>query len=455
MKYQRLLFGRTAVSKFAFFMVLLYTSAIQASAQTDGDTLRLDLQAAMEIAREKNPGLAVAGLEMERMDAGIDIARGRYLPSLSASGGYTRNIQKPVIFLPPGSPFGDVLEIGSDNSYMGTLVAGMPVYNPQLNAALNAARAERELAGEEYRASRIELEYFVRSAFFDALLAKESREVMRMSMQNASENLERTRKLHGQGMVAEFDMIRAQVQTENLRPAVLQAENGFEMAVNYLKALIGLQSSDAIAIEGRLTDLATEMMAGFSIPDAERSLVRNTDLVQMELQMKLIRQQAKTIRASGLPSLAMSGNYNVQTEANHFEFSDYNWIKTFAAGLRLTVPIFNGLTIRNQAKQLDIVGKQMQVQRDFLEENLGVQLDNILRSLIVAVETSNTARRTVVMAERAHEISKARYDTGQGTLLDVNDSELALTQARFNLLQARYDVLKAKAEYEKFIGQNH
>jgi outer membrane protein len=436
------------------FLMLAFLLAWVQPARAQAAPMPIGLEDAMRLATELNPTLRVAELEVQRANAGIDIARGRYLPSISASGGYTRNIQKPVIFLPPGSPFGDVLEIGSDNSYSAAFVAGMPVYNPALNASLRAARVEREMAGEDLRASKIELEYFVHSAFFDALLAKESKEVMQQSYQNAQENLELVRRMKNQGLAAEFDLIRAQVQTENLRPSVLQTENGYKMAVNYLKALIGLEESQEIEISGNLTELASETMAGFNIQEAQRSLIHNPDLVKLGLQVTLIDKQARSVRASGLPSLSLASNYNFQTEANDFIISDYNWVKTFAAGLRFNIPIFSGFTIRNQARQLDLLGEQLSLQRDYLADNLGIQLDNVLNTMVVAVEKSNTAQGTVDMAERGYQIARVRYDTGQGTLLEMNDSELALTQARFNLLQAKHELLKAQAEYKKFIGKS-
>jgi outer membrane protein len=260
--------------------------------------------------------------------------------------------------------------------------------------------------------------------------------------------------MKNQGLAAEFDLIRAQVQTENLRPSVLQTENGYKMAVNYLKALIGLEESQEIEISGNLTELASETMAGFNIQEAQRSLIHNPDLVKLGLQVTLIDKQARSVRASGLPSLSLASNYNFQTEANDFIISDYNWVKTFAAGLRFNIPIFSGFTIRNQARQLDLLGEQLSLQRDYLADNLGIQLDNVLNTMVVAVEKSNTAQGTVDMAERGYQIARVRYDTGQGTLLEMNDSELALTQARFNLLQAKHELLKAQAEYKKFIGKS-
>ncbi len=425
-------------------------------AQTPADTLFIDLEEAMAIAREHNPTLKVARLDVESAEVGVQEVRSSYLPSLNVGGNYNRNIKRPVIFLPEDSPFGDggVIEVGSENSFMGVLSSEMPLLNLGLNRSLRVARKEKTLAGEQFRGSKLELDYNVQTAFFDVLLASESKQVMQKSFANAMDNLERTRRMHDQGMVAEYDLIRAEVQAENLRPNVMQAENAYEVAVNYLKALIGLDEAQPLAIRENLSDMTVSRMSDFNIQDADRSLQQNTDLAQMNLQLDLVGQQREMAKAGGYPMLDLAGNYQYQTEANHFRFSDFHWVETFSAGLRLTIPLFNGFAVRHQTRQLEILGDQIRLQKEFLEDNLNIQLDNILKTMMVAMEQTSNARSNVRMAERGFEIAKTRYETGQGTLMELNDSEVALTQARFNLLQAKYDVLNAKAEYDKFIGEN-
>ena len=424
--------------------------------QDAGDTLFIDLEDAMAIAREHNPTLEVARLDIESAEVGVQEVRSSYLPSLNVSGSYNRNIKRPVIFLPDDSPFGDggAIEVGSENSFMGVLATEMPLVNLGLNRSLRVARMEKTLAGEQFRGSKLELDHNVQVAFFDVLLAKESKRVMQKSFANATDNLQRTRRMHEQGTVAEYDLIRAEVQAENLRPNVMQAENAYEVAVNYLKALIGLDETRAIAIEGSLSDMAVNRLSDFDIGDADRSLQQNTDLAQMNLQLDLVGQQREMAQAGAYPMLDLAGNYQYQTEANDFRFSDYQWVETFSAGLRLTIPLFNGFAVRHQTRQLEILGDQIRLQKEFLEDNLNIQLDNILKTMMVAIEQTSNARSNVRMAERGFEIAKTRYETGQGTLMELNDSEVSLTQARFNLLQAKYDILQAKAEYDKFIGEN-
>lgn len=422
------------------------------------DTLHLTRESALEMAHENNPSIAIARLEKARLEARVNEARGNLLPSLNATGSYTRNLKKQVIFFPEEMAplFGGVtaLEVGNDNSFMGGLQFALPLYNPAIYAGIDAARTEQKIAEENFRAQSIELTYTVQRAWNDALLARESFEVINFSFENARENLENIRKMHAQGLVAEYDLIRAEVQTENLRPDVLQAANASELSVNLLKTLLGIDEQTPVAIEGDLLESSEEMLRNFNITQAERALHNNTDYVNLGLQRDLILKQSQSVKATSRPSLTAVSNYMYLSEANDFKVGDYNWVNTASAGLQLSIPIFRGFTNRNQVKQLEIGAKQIQLQREYLKDNLSIELSNILKNMDVAIEKAVHARRNVELAERGYDIARLRYESGQGTLLEVNDADVSLTRARFNLLMAKHELLQAKAQYDRFIGQN-
>ncbi len=442
---------KALISSISFILALL-------PLYSQTDTLHLTRESALEMALENNPSIAIARLEKARLEARVNEARGNLLPSLNATGSYTRNLKKQVIFFPEEMAplFGGVtaLEVGNDNSFMGGLQFALPLYNPAIYAGIDAARTEQKIAEENFRAQSIELTYTVQRAWNDALLARESFEVINFSFENARENLENIRKMHAQGLVAEYDLIRAEVQTENLRPDVLQAANASELSVNLLKTLLGIDEQTPVAIEGDLLESSEEMLRNFNITQAERALHNNPDYVNLGLQRDLILKQSQSVKATSRPSLTAVSNYMYLSEANDFKVGDYNWVNTASAGLQLSIPIFRGFTNRNQVKQLEIGAKQIQLQREYLKDNLSIELSNILKNMDVAIEKAVHARRNVELAERGYDIARLRYESGQGTLLEVNDADVSLTRARFNLLMAKHELLQAKAQYDRFIGQN-
>ncbi|MFO7979023.1 MAG: TolC family protein [Bacteroidales bacterium] len=435
-------------------MVVLLMGFTTVWAQSD--TLFLEKEEAIALALENNPSLQAASLERARAQARLNETRGNLLPSLNATGSYTRNLKKQVIFFPEemAGMFGGstALEVGSDNSFMGGLQLAMPLYNPAIYANVDAARTQQDIASQDYSTQILELTWNVQQAWYDVLLAGESLEVVESSFNNASGNLENIRQMYRQGLVAEYDLIRAQVQTENLRPDLLQAQNMYDMSLNFLKILLGMDEQQPIVVQGSLLESSEQMLEDFSILGAERSLQQNPQVVSLGLQHDLMLKQADVVKASGLPSVGAVSNFMYLTEANNFDIGGYNWVNTASAGLQLSIPIFRGRTVHNQVKQIQIGAQQLKIQQEYLQDNLSIELENALQSMNVAMEKASHARLNVELAERGYNIARVRYDSGQGTLLEINDSDTALRVARFNLLQAKHELLSARIRYDRFVG---
>jgi outer membrane protein TolC len=292
----------------------------------------------------------------------------------------------------------------------------------------------------------------VKNVFYTLLLANNSYEVMKISVENAQKNLENIRKLYQQGMVAEYDVIRSDVQVRNLKPTLVQAENSVRLSALMLKVLLGVEENIEIMPIGNLTDYETDYQK-FK-PLADITLESNTSLRQLELQKTKLVKQYELLRTTRIPTLAAFGNYQIQSQANDFNFSDYEWVRTFSAGLQLQIPIFQGFAKRHQEQQVLVGIDQLKMQHDYLNRNLTLQMRNSVTNMMRASEQISSSKVGIEQAERGYSIAQTRYNTGSGTILELNDAEVSLTQAKLNYNQALYDYLKAKVEFESIIGDD-
>lgn len=444
--YHRFLF-KTIYLGFAMFAF----SIASANAQ---DTLRIDLTKAIEIALSENPTIKVANKEIERTQYYRDEIRGGFYPTISGSAQYTRNVEPQVIFMPPnifGPGTGGPLKIGSDNSYTAGLTLSLPLYAPSLFKMMEISNTDIELALEKSRASKLDMVSEVKKAFYGLLLAKTSYDVMTISVDNAKKNLENIKNFYSQGIVAEYDLIRSEVQVRNLNPALLQAEGGVNLAGMMLKILLGLGPDIELEIEEKLTDYENE----FTVynPLTEIALESNTNLKQLDLQQLKLTQQYELLRTNRLPSLAAFGNYQYQSQANDFKISDYEWVKTSMVGLQLQVPIFQGFAKKHREQQVLVGIDQIKLQRNYLSQNLSLQARNAITNMTRATDQIKSSKEGIAQAEKGYKIAQTRYSTGSGTFLELNDAEVSLTQAKLNYNQAVYDYLKAKVEYESILGK--
>lgn len=434
--------------------MLLLHSFTHGMKPVTSDTLDLNLNKALEIALSDNPTILIANKEVDRVDYARKEAWSSLFPSISADGGYTRNMRLPVLFLPDGvfgPGTGGAMEMGFRNSVQGSLTAALPLFSMSLYHNIILSEQDVKAALESGRASRINMEAEVRKAYFTLLLANDSYNVMARSLANAQENLDNVRRLYSQGMVAEYDLIRSEVQVRNLSPGLVQAENGVRLAEMMLRVLLGLEQGLAIRVSEELFDFEKSELPANDV--AESELTNNTQLTLLDLQLEQMTTQFKLVRAQRFPNLSAFISYQAQAQSNDLIISDYQWAKPLAAGLQLSFPVFRGFAIRYQEKQLEIGREQLQLQRNYAERNLMLQLNNIYTNMLKALEQIDSNREGVRQAERGFVIAQTHYSAGVGTLLELNDAEIALTQARLNLNQSMYDYLAAETEYRQLLGQ--
>ena len=160
----------------ALLFSLAFVGMFSAKAQDDAEVLNLDLQTALSIAQDNNPTIKIAEMEIQRVDYSKKEVIGSLLPNVSATGQYTNNVMKSVMFMPASmsAAFGgkSYMEIGYKNSFTGTISAGLPLINFALWESLKSKQTEMDLILEQVRSSKIDMRKQVTDAYFGVLLAE-------------------------------------------------------------------------------------------------------------------------------------------------------------------------------------------------------------------------------------------------------------------------------------------
>lgn len=428
------------------------------------DTLRLDLNKALTIAFNESPALKVADREIAKKQYVRKETISSLFPQVNFTTNFNRTLKKQVVYmdvdlgdsggaLPPGEdvpPMDGGFEVGRSNNWSTGFYASMPLMNVSLWKRLSLSADEVELAMEQARSSKISMQSEVKKSFYAVLLANDSYRVFKQSYDNAVENYEDIKRKFGQGVVAEFDLIRADVRVKNTEPNVLQAENARTLAQRRLKVLMGIDLDTPIACEGQLDDFERNLFGDYLSTDT--TLAQNSDLKQLDLQTKQLQSTLQLRKFDYLPTLSLTGMYQWNAMSNDFKFKKYRWNPYSVVGLSLNIPIFSGGNKYYKIRETKITLEQMELQRDDVHRNLKLAVQQHMDNMKTCVKRYEAARKGVEQAERGYLIAQKRYDTGAGTLIEVNDADYALMQARLNQNQAVYDYMVAKAELEKLLG---
>ena len=419
------------------------------------ETIQLSLDSAIEIALSDNPTIKVANLEIERYDYVRKQTVASLYPQIDATGQYSLALRRQE--MTEGFSFGGKNTINVAGSI------SLPLFAPSVYRQMKMNRTQMESAVESARANRIELVASIRSAYYNVLLAEQSLEVLKEAIETTQQVVNNTRNLYENGLAAEYDYITAQVQLSNLKPQVLQAENAIEITKLQLKMYLSIPENIGVEVEGSLDSFREMVLLG---ENYSMDISQNTSLRTLDIQRELLEHQEKLIQTTRMPMLAafgqisyigqervdLSGLMGGGTRAAAGEQSKLWWQYPISVGAQLSIPIFAGFKKTNQLREVRNQMQQLDIQRDYAEQGIRLQVEQSVNTLLTTRETMLSNELTVEQAQRAYDISLARYNAGAGTILELNSSQLSLTQAQLSYSQSIYDYLSAYAQYEKALG---
>ena len=121
-------------------------------------------------------------------------------------------------------------------------------------------------------------------------------------------------------------------------------------------------------------------------------------------------------------------------------------------GLSLSIPIFSGGKRLNAVRQAKVQAAELDIQRTNTERQLQIAIRQLLGTMDTATKSYASAASAVESAMKAYSIARQSYDVGRSTLTDLNDAQLALTQAKLGECQAIFNYVSAKSDLEGTLG---
>lgn len=431
-------------------LALTVSAQEQQQAAQPEQKLVLSLEQALEIALSENPTIKIADQQIEIKRYAKQGTYASLYPQIDATASYQRVIKKQTMSMDFGGQT-QTIKVGSDNSFNGGVALGMPVVNAQLWQSLKVSALDVELAVEQARSSRIDMIEQVTKAYYGILLAKQSQELYQSVYDNAVENNDIVKKKFDVGAVSEYDLIRSNVTVQNALPNVIEAEYTVTLALWQLKALLGIDLQREIDVIGSLMDYVHVLDKSYDI--SQLNLENNTTLKQLDMQEQMLEHAVKITKLANVPSLSVNAAYLYTALGNDGKFFNKEaWNPYSYAGLQLNIPIFAGNKRRAATREARLNLANLQLQRENVERQLRVGIVQYLNNMQSSVKKYHASAATVDQAQRGYDIAVKRYDVGRGTLVDIDNSQLALTQAELQRNQSIYNFLTAKVSLDKVLG---
>lgn len=431
--------------------LLLSVAMLLAATTVYGQQLNLTLKQAIDIALAENPTIKVADKDIELKRIADEEAWQALLPEASA----TATIQHTLLAAEMNLG-GNKFKMGRDNTNTGALAGtiSFPIFAPAVYQNMKLTKQDIELAQEKARSSRLDLVNQVTKAFYQMLLAQDSYKVMQESYNTSKENYDVVKAKYDVGKVSEYDKISAEVQMRSMNSSLVSTETGLTLAELQLKVLMGIDPNVKVSIDDRLENYEN----GLQLPDMQSSAAElggNSALRQIDMNRSMLERALKIQRTNFMPTVAfvLNGQYQSLYNSN-WSVWDYDWSPSASFTISVSIPLFrasNWTKLKTSKLQLS----QLDDNRLNTERQLTMAVESYKQNMASSIAQTQSNKEAVRQADKAVSIAAKRYEVGRGTILELNQSELALTSAQLTYNQSIYDYLVAKASLDYTLGREN
>ena len=133
---------------------------------------------------------------------------------------------------------------------------------------------------------------------------------------------------------------------------------------------------------------------------------------------------------------------------------DYNWGGSSALVFTFNIPLYKASNF-TKLKTARIQINQLKENRTDTERKLNMQITSYQNNMAASSEQVVSNKENVMQAQKAVEIAGKRYEVGKGTVLELNSSQVSLTQAELTYNQSIYDYLVSKADLDQVLGRDY
>ena len=417
-----------------------------ANTQASGEPLRLTLDKAVSLALKQNTTAQIAVLQAAEAVQDKNIARADLLPraDLQSSDSVRRlNLQEELgSAIPfPGIPG----HVGPLNIFNAGPTFGTPVFDLTLWNRYRSARDSANASRATSLSTREQVILLVVSQYIGTLRAMATVEASQSRVDLAQALYEQAADLQKEGVGTGIDTLRANVELQNEKQALLVAETDRDASLFGLSRLLNLDPRREIALSDSLSFFDTPQ------PDVSASLdealTTRQEWKALDFEVKAAEHDKKASQDLRLPTLRVDGNWAYEGTRLNNGIPVYNYQASF------DLPLFTGGRTHAEIVKSDLQLKVLDEQKADLRNQISLDVKTALLNLKSARNQVAVSTLGVQLASEEVDQARDRFKAGVANNIEVIQAQDALARANDNEIAALYRFNQARADYARSIGQ--
>lgn len=434
------------------------------------------LEECVRYALENNITIKLTELDVKNAEIDKRGALGSYLPSVNGNASHSWNIG-----LNQNITTGLLENQTTQYSSVGASV-GVDIYRGLQNQN-TYRRAKLSIIASKYQLLKMQedISLNVASAFLQILSNKEDLKVKKEQLVIDEKRYARSEEMVNAGTIPRGDLfdLKATVATDKQNIAV--SENNLLISKLSLAQLLQLKEfADFDVIDDTNLEDENNIMAQSPIEIYSKAKEIRTDLKLAQTNLEIAEKNVTIARGAYQPTL--SAFYNFNTRASYSDivtgatlntanptsqigyvqgtnqavlqnnyspvlgnaapiFDQFNDNKGQSFGLQLSVPIFNGWSVKNNVERSKVNLEKSKI--DLEQKSLDLQRDvyTAFTDARAALNTYEASTVTLEARQQAYNYAKEKYDVGLMNSFDFTQAQTLLTNAQSDVIRTKYDYM--------------
>jgi outer membrane protein TolC len=272
-----------------------------------------------------------------------------------------------------------------------------------------------------------------------AVQAAQSRVDLAQALYDQANDLQQ----HGVG--TGIDTLRANVELQNEKQRLLEAQTQQKVALFGLTRLLNLEPQRQIELADTPNFYATPQI------DANQSLEQayetRPEMKALAAQAHMAELAKRAASESRLPTINFAGTWGEQG------LSAPSSIPAYIYQVTVDVPIFTGGRIHAEIAKADLEIKKVEQERADLRNQIALEVKTSQAQLEAAQHEVDVANLGVKLAQEEVSQARDRFQAGVANNIEVVSAQDALARANDNQIAALYGYNQSRADLSHAIGQ--
>ncbi len=453
-----------------YFLILLLGIAIVS-------LKALTLSECVNLAKENNKTIKKAREEVKKYKESYKDVKGNLLPQLNLSGGYQYEYKKlpnalipeipslSMMLTPQSTPDDQIIAGYIDGAFTNLIpeqttktynLAGKLKLNQvifmggKLINGINIAGKLYHLQEKKYFLTEQDIIYQTIDMFYKCILANEVVKIQKEAYQVATKHFNVVKTMYEQGLVSEYDFLRAKLEKEKIVPQIYEAEKNRDLITESFAKFLNIDKKN-LKLEG---SIKMPKIKEISLKEALKIGLKNRmELKLAKIGVEVSKVQLRYQKGNFLPNIGLNAEYDYYGSTEN-SFKKDNFGNSYQVGIGFSMPLFTGFSNRAKISKARHQLKQSELDFSNLKDMIELDITNSFKQLQKDRVAVNVQKSNLELSQKALKIAEKRYENQLSDQLEVFDAQIQNKASRLAYLQSVYQVITDYQKFKKSIGKN-